>query len=321
MAIKPTIKIEDFIFHVVHNGQSGPILLDETPIAGFEDFFIARIEEILEGNTFNFNKDSKFLLDMRELDDHPKKFVAISKELAKRFHNQDRRIKPGVMILMKVLITDKVRYVLIKYDHHAVIYYKTQSNKALLSKVTNTFSENKDALQKSAIIDLKARKSVAVVVDKSDRQNVTDFFKEFLGINRQYDQDTLTTKVRDAFRQTVKAFKDQLPEEITKQTTLKFATAAKNNPSFDPATFIRSAIGADFTPDMEQRFLRELRDQDIAGESFTFQENIPAPTFVKYKSAEGVTIKVPHEAIDTVRMVKEGNRTTLTIVSTRIDEE
>jgi len=321
MPNKANIKIKDFIFHVVHNGQKEPFLLDETPITGYEDFFIARIEEIMDGNSFGFEKDSQFLKDIKEIDERPKKFVEISKELAKRFHNQDGRIKAGVMILMKIEIADKTKYVLMKYDHYAVITYKTQSHKALLNMVTNTFSENKDALQKSVIVDLKARKSVAVVVDKSDRQNVTDFFKDFLHITREYDQPTMTTKVRDAFRQTVKAFRNDLPEEVTNQVSRRFAATAKNNPAFDPATFIRSAIGPDLTPEMEKRFLKELRDQDMAGQSFTFQENIPPAMFTRFRSAEGVSVRIPNDALNTVKIVREGNRMTLTIESARIDED
>lgn len=39
VASLPEIKIDHFIFQVVHSGSEDPILMDETPIAGFESFF------------------------------------------------------------------------------------------------------------------------------------------------------------------------------------------------------------------------------------------------------------------------------------------
>src|SRR5689334_18580822 len=99
MASNPDINILDFIFHVVHHGSKEPFLIDETPVKGFEGFFIDRIREIMDGNSFGFEKESQFLNDIRVIDNNPKKFVEISKELARRFHNEDGRIKAGVMIL------------------------------------------------------------------------------------------------------------------------------------------------------------------------------------------------------------------------------
>src|SRR5688572_26266703 len=150
------IKITDFIFHVVHHGEEDPGLLDETPIDKYEHFFKERIKEVLDGNKFYFNPESTFLTQIKKLDNDHSLFLEISKALARKFHEiQDDRIKPGVMILMKTAIGGIDHYILIKYDHEMVIYYKkTTLNTAILDEMSNTFSKNKSALQKSAIIKL-----------------------------------------------------------------------------------------------------------------------------------------------------------------------
>lgn len=48
------LSIEKFIFHVVHHRSDEPILLEQTPIGGFEDFFLKRALETLRGNRFTF---------------------------------------------------------------------------------------------------------------------------------------------------------------------------------------------------------------------------------------------------------------------------
>jgi hypothetical protein len=83
----------------------------------------------------------------------PKEFVAVSKELAIDFHSrQDNRIKPGVLMLMRISAGNKMLFLLIKYDHERVLTYAVQSRRALLRDVQNSFTQSPGALHKSALI-------------------------------------------------------------------------------------------------------------------------------------------------------------------------
>src|SRR5471030_1225438 len=95
------LRIDRFIFHVVHHGAPEPILLDEAPIGDFEPFFIARLAETLEGNRFVFTNGSLTKQNLLNERANPERFVEISKVLAREFHSHgDQRIERGVLIVM-----------------------------------------------------------------------------------------------------------------------------------------------------------------------------------------------------------------------------
>lgn len=322
MESNETIEILNFIFHVVHHGPDDPILMDETPITGFEYFFKERVREVVNGNKFYFNPTSEFLLKIRQIQTAEKSFLDISKDLAKKFHAiQDDRIKPGVMILMQIRYTEKELYILIKYDHENVIYYtKTVDNKAILSEISNTFSKSREALQKSAIIYLDAE-PFTVVVDKSERSHITKFFKSYLGIKRSYQPVDLTEKVRDCFLATVKSNSGALPKEFTAGAQKIFYDAVQQTTNFDSESFLISVFGTNHTPEIRDTFNRELRKKDIAGESFEFYKNIKQPKDKKYRTSEGVTISFSENARDTVDIKHGWDETTVTITTQKLLEE
>jgi hypothetical protein len=161
------IEISEFIFHVVHHGSQQPILMDSIPLGNFETFFKERIIEIISGNKFLFLEDSLFLGLIKNIEEGQKSFLEVSKELATIFHqqNQDERIKPGVMILINAEIVGERKFILIKYDHENVITYTQEGNIAVLKEITNTFSKDRSALQKSAVIDINDSQPFALVID------------------------------------------------------------------------------------------------------------------------------------------------------------
>ena len=313
------ITISEFIFHVVHHGEEDPILLDETSIKGFETFFKDRIREILSGNKFFFEEDSAFLESLKSIESKEKSFLEISKELATAFHSiKDNRIKPGVMILIKCTINTENRYILIKYDHEEVIYYTQINKKAILKEISNTFSKNKTALQKSVIIELSNHDSTAIVIDKSELSNITAFFKAFLGVRRVYNSDIMTTKVQESYIQTAKAFKNLLPKEYTRQLPTNFYNLTKSMDNFEEEGFLKQAFGMYYSPQMDLTFKRELKRQDILGESFPLDKKIPEPKQKKFRTEEGVIIQFTKEAEDTVKIVDQENETIITITTSKL---
>lgn len=322
IAEKENITIENFIFHVVHHGDDQPILMDETPIKGFEIFFKNRILEILDGNKFDFIPDTPFIGNIQEIKDGKNDFLEISKTIATNFHShQDNRIKAGVMILMDCNIANVRKYILIKYDHENVIYYTTKGNKAILAEISNTFSKSKEALQKSAVIDLSTHPPTAIIVDKSERENVTQFFKNFLGIKRVYESELLTKKVKESYLQTVKHFKANLPKEYTSQSNLLFYETVHKMENFEASAFLQKAFGIHYSEEMENIFKRELKRKDINGEEFKLDKTIPRPKQKKFRTNEGVSIQFPTDAEDTVKIKHFNNSTVVTITTSQLLEE
>jgi len=316
------INIENFIFHVVHHGDNEPILMDNTPIDGFEEFFKKRINEILNGNKFLFINDSLFLNAIKDIEKNNSTFVSISKNLAKQFHqHQDKRVKAGVMILIKALINQAPKYILIKYDHASVITYKTADRKAVLEEIKNTFSKSKDALQKSAIIDLSEKIPNAIIIDKSERGDITDFFKGFLGVKRFHTTETLTEKVKHCFLETIKAHKLELPGDFTSQASLTFYNHVQSFKSFNEEETVKSLFGNYYSQQIAGTFRRKIQQEDIVGEEFDFNKKIRKPQKKKFKTIEGVTIQYDTIAENTIKITTRNEETKIVITTKKLIEE
>lgn len=314
--------IEDFIFHVVHHGEEEPVLMDETPLGKYDVFFKRRIAEILNGNKFEFQSTSAFLAKVKTIQSRPSRFIETSKDLAIDFHSRgDQRVKPGVMILIRAKINSIKQIILIKYDHEEVIYYKKQGTKAVLAEISNTFSKSKEALQKAAVIPVSGDISDVIIIDKSERHEITTFFKNFLGVKRKFDNLQLTQKIKDCYLSTVKEYKNSLPTEYTSKVANSFYQVIQNNKEFDPATFPQIIFGQHYTEELGNSFLRELTKIGIEGEIFEYDKNIPRPKQKKFKTAEGVAIQFPQEANDSVQISHLDNMTKITITTSKLVEE
>lgn len=322
MSVVINIDIEQFIFHVVHHGEDEPILMEHTPIDGFENFFKLRIREILNGNRFNFLDGSTYLDSISEIDQNPEQFVEVSQHLAQTFHShQSGNIKPGVMILLKADVDGAKKYILIKYDHEEVITYRTENRRAILEEISNTFSKNKSALQKSAVVDLNDNIVTAVVTDKSDAANITNFFKGFLGIKRFYDRGTLTQKLNNCFIDTMKEHRAGLPPEFTSQASIIFYDHVQRSNSFKDEETIRELFGPHYTDEIGRTFKRKLKSADILGEEFDFDKRIRKPKRKKFRTQEGVVIQYDTIAEETVNIQTVGDETTITITTRKLIEE
>ena len=327
MTKRPSIPIEEieithFIFHVVHHGEDDPILLNKTPIGRFEFFFKKRVSEVINGNSFYFEENSTLLKEIKLIDENILRFVETSKKLAQKFHeNKDKRIKPGVMILMRVRIKEIPQFILIKYDHENVLTYTQDGAEAILKEISNTFSKSKSALQKSAIINLQLDQPLAIIVDKSERNNITQFFKEFLGVFRKYNDKVLTEKVRNAFLSTVRTFNETLPTDYTSRASYIFYDLVQKNESFERDNFLERIFGEHYHDEMEVEFDKNLKRNDITGEEFLFDKSLKRPKELKYKTAEGVLIQYSSEAEDTVSIVNEPSQTIITIKTTKLVEQ
>ncbi|HTK19285.1 MAG TPA: nucleoid-associated protein [Mucilaginibacter sp.] len=318
------IKIEKFIFHVVHNGKSSPTLMDDTPIGAFEGFFVNRIREIINGNRFNFQDDSPFLSALKAIDADPSNFVAKSKELANIFHaGPDRRIKPGVMILIYADIDGVKKYILIKYDHEEVITYTEKTaGQAILSEISNTFVKSGQALQKSAIINLADTVAGAIIIDKSERNDITDFFKGFLAVKRFYTAATLTEKANDCFKATIRDHQAILPGDFTSHASINFYDYVQKTDNFNPNQAAKDLFGIHFTDEIGRTFDRKLTKADISGEEFAFDKRvIKKPRKNKFRTQEGVLIQYDDIAKNTVQIEAVGDKTKITILTNKLIEQ
>lgn len=319
------LSIDKFIFHVVHHRNDEPILLDETPIGDFEDFFLERAMETLRGNRFTFADGSITKTLLKQVLDDESQFVPVSKTLAQTFHaGRDKRIKPGVMILMTLVTGQRKLLSVLKYDHEeSVTYDITEDAKAILKAIANSFTKSADALQKSALIEIVDSDSDGddniVVVDKTVRHEITDFFRGFLACKRLFDDKQMTQAVEALVVDVVKKHQNDLPNDITQNVRDRYYDTVQKRDKFDAAEFFAEFFGAHGSAAVRASFDKGLAKRSMEGEVFKFDKGaVKKLRPQKYKTAEGVKIDVPEKASDTVKTATTAAGTVITITTSRL---
>jgi hypothetical protein len=319
------IEIERFIFHIVHQDEDQPILLDETPLGSHKTFFAERILDTIEGNRFVFN-DGSFIHDrLREIDSNEKVFVKKSKEIAIHFHSfQMDSIKPGVVILMKIRIDGKPYFSIIKYDHEEVIAYTLDkiSSKAILEDVANSFTKNKDSLHKSALISLEKKDGEVLVIDKKVRDDISKFFKNFLNIKRKYTNEEMTNTISQITLDVVKDNSEDLPKDFCSSIRRKIFDATQSEDSFSLDGYYEKVFGLVGNEKIRKSLERHLKKHDLDGEVFKFDKKaLSKPRKIKIRTKEGVRIQYEDSVSDRVVFSDEGNSQKITITTERYYEE
>lgn len=318
------LHIDNFIFHIVHQATEEPILLEETPIGEFHDFFLARIKDTLRGNRFVFLPTSSTLANLRIVSDDPNRFVEISQTMAREFHTRrDKRIKPGVFIVMRLHAGNRNFFSLIKYDHEKVVTYELRDRSAVLRSIASSFTQSPDALHKSALIELTADNAEIVVIDRTVRSEITEFFRGFLDAKRKFTNAELTGTVEKVVLQTVREHQQDLPADVVAHARERFVEVVEERDVFEAAPFVAEYFGPHGSEVVKQKFERLLNKKHIAGEVFRFDaEAVHAARTIKYKTAEGITIEVPDDAKGTMGVdLHENGSATITIETLRLTQK
>lgn len=205
IADKEAIKIEKLIFHIILTDNVNPTFLDEVEITPEQQkFFRDRLADASQGRQFIFTEDNPPIKTLAEkiINASDEEFVRISKDITSRFRStHTSNMNNGVFIISIVSIRVRKLLFLIKLDHKKVYEYKLRGNKALLEEVKNTFSEDKTAIQKVALIDINAGVAWDVLVfDRSCPSNITKFFGNFLSVIPRETESDLTKKAQSCAR-------------------------------------------------------------------------------------------------------------------------
>ena len=202
MADKEAIKIEKIIFHIILTNDVQPVFLEELEITEEQHkFFKERLADSAQGRQYSFTKDNPPIKQLTEkiLNASDEDFLVISKDITGRFQqNHIGNTNDGVFVLSIASIKKRKLLFLIKLDHKKVYEYKVKSGKALLEEVKNTFSEDKTAIQKVALIDVDSDVVWDVLVfDRSKLGGITKFFAKFLSVLPRETESDLTKKMQN----------------------------------------------------------------------------------------------------------------------------
>lgn len=228
-AEKDSLSIEQFIFHILITKEETPKTLSKVILTPeHRQFFCERIAESAEGTQFIFtdikaatpercnrmiNKSDEVEFNEKpEIgieDKNNERFIEESIGLAQDFLNHHKNnMSNGALIVALVNIASDGKQVplisLIKMDNTEVLQYVIEENEdtgrseAMFKKILNTFVENKDAVQKIALIDMGEHFKWDVLAQERNKQKLSLYFRDFLSITER-ETDSYWTRGGDTY--------------------------------------------------------------------------------------------------------------------------
>ncbi|MFA7082569.1 MAG: nucleoid-associated protein [Bacteroidales bacterium] len=299
IADKEAIKIEKLIFHIIIKDQLTPTFLDELNISDEQQkFFRDLLAYFAQGRQYIFaDENSKIKRLSKEMVDDPDtNFIKTSKEIAEYFqYIHTNNTSDGVFVISIASINNRKLIFLIKIDHKKIYKYKLNGLTAFLEEVTNTFTEDKTAIQKVALIDIDSNVIWDVLVyDRSKPTGITAFFAKFLTVIARETESDLTKKMQSEARlwaTTNKLIIDPNQEpSIYKNRATDFLL---NNEVFNTEDYINHVI---IDEDNERRELLKtslrthLVDKGLSGQTFKIKKEAITKKETKNirQTAEGV---------------------------------
>jgi len=318
------ISIEKMIFHVVGPLQgNAPLILEEISPPQHTAFFLDRILSIASGSRFRFQQHSDFREELVKVNDGATDFAGMSRILAGRFQDEHKgTTKDGVFLVFRLRFGRDHAYAVVKYDHDPVVSYEIDGrsgrNIPNLTELTHTFVKKPEAMQKSALIRLGRDGDQVAVRDRSARDGITDYFRAFLGVRREYERDELTKRLHDAVVNTYRAHESDIPPQIAgtfRQRLFDRLSAGGTFGEDDAAALLTDAFGNAGTSEaIRQTFARQLKALKIDGESFAFSAaRLKPPNMRRMITEEGIRIILPEELKDRVKEETQGAETVIMI--------
>ncbi|WP_321333411.1 nucleoid-associated protein [uncultured Bacteroides sp.] len=312
IADKEAIRIEKLIFHIILTDNVSPVFLEELEITTEQQkFFRDRLADAAQGRQYVFTEDNppiqRLAKDMFTTSASDADFLEISKNITSRFKTaHTSNANNGVFIVSIASIRNRKLLFLIKLDHKKVYEYKLHDgNRALLSEIQNTFSEDKTAIQKVALIDVNSSVVWDVLVfDRSKPGGITDFFARFLSVVPRETEAILTKKAQTVARKWAaesKAIIDPNQEPaVYKNRAREYLI---NATVFDTDEYMNAVVQDDNDArriNLRNSFRQYLEDEGLAGQTFIPKREAITPKEIKNvrQTAEGVKLEWSGDPVD-----------------------
>jgi hypothetical protein len=210
-----SLKIHEFIYHIMIQGTSLPQYLDKVTLSkSQEDFFTEKVIECARGTQYLFEDVNKSTTPVlcREIINNPTlNFVDNSKKLAEYFLvTHPNTASSGVLIITRVTMVvntvAKSFIAILKVDYTKVLQQvrdKKNPNLMTFKEIVDSLSEDKNAIQKRVLVDVdKNFKWDVLAVEKGrvgQKQDtdsaITDYFKKFLSVKLRENDSVYSRKI------------------------------------------------------------------------------------------------------------------------------
>ena len=299
-----SLTIEQSVFHIVGPREEHFQLLEAFDATPHAAFFLARIKSINAGNRYSFLTDATVRTKLARIGANASTFQDESEELAKAFdlgHRGSAAI--GAFLVFTLNSSSGPFYALLKFEDEKVLSYAIKGDgpgkpKPTFGEIERTFVQNRNALQKAALIRIRDGDDLLCVVDRQNPQRPAAYFETFLGAKRMRTEDELTRKLVDVTRSIARKHKDKLPADAVAALSRRLYDASQSGGSVDGEKvedWFRSIVGPlpDDSPVIAD-LKKELKREGMAGESFVLRKGaIPAPRNQRLETKNGVKVTYP----------------------------
>lgn len=308
------LRIEQMVFHLVGPKAENFVRLEAIKPGAFANFFLERIRSVNGGVPYEFTDASATRERLFRISNDPNRFQEESEKLAEDFQSQHGgATAAGAFLVFRLLAAGEEVFALLKYDDETVLTYDVQDaadgrKRVNLEALERTFVQNREALQKSALIRLTTAGGELTVLDRRNQQKVARYFEAFLAAKRLHDDAELTLKLVMTARDVIRANKDLVPDEVYKEATRRCYNAAAAGGEIgaeDQKRFLEAVVGQNLPDDhpLVEKFNSALRRERIDGAPVSLDpQNVPQPSLVRYVTRNGIQIRVPADALRAVQV-------------------
>lgn len=312
------VTIKRMVFHLVGPEAKNFVLLQETSPGKFADFFLDRILSVNGGILYRFSDASSTRTRLARIAADGKTFQAESESLAEDFQqHHGGSAAAGAFLVFEIDVAGEQCFALLKYDDETVLSYGFEEDekgrkKVSLEALERTFVQNREALQKSALIRLTDGGGELVVLDRRNQQKVARYFETFLGAKRVHENAEITSTLVKVTRDLFLENKELVPEQVFREMTKRTYDAAAAGGSLgvdDQKDFLDSVLGQKLPDDhpLVAKYHNALRRARIDGTPVTLDASaVKPPASRRYVTRNKIFIRVPTEMIDAIKV--EGNQ-------------
>lgn len=317
-AERASLKICQFIFHIIIEDEDEPIFLEEVRLTSQQkDFFRERIADVSTGTQYIFldEQDSNFFNNCQDLLSNPEeRFIPVSRRLALDFHSRHKgNASDGVFIVAIVEIETNGEVAklisLIKMDHTRVLQYKTEDTeegkRAIIEEIPRSFVEDKAAMQKVALVDASDVFAWDLLaVDRTKPSGgIAEYFRSFLSATERENDSVLTRKAVSEVRQWAQLQESLPPDEDVSTYKHRAILYMETHDQFETDEFVRMVVcdqNEDRKAEMSQSLHDHLAEAGVAGQGFSPKPQSLPKSLRKNKreTLEGIRIEWEGAAID-----------------------
>jgi len=299
-----SLHIEQSVFHIVGPGENHFQLLSAFEPGPHETFFLGRVKSVNGGNRYQFLEDAPVRAQLARIGRDRSTFQEESEKLATAFNQaHGGSTAVGAFLIFVLRCSTGRLFALLKFEDEKVLSYEVVQTrgskpKPTFGEIERTFVQNRNALQKAALIRLGRNQDQICVVDRQNPQRPAAYFEQFLLARRLRSEEELTKTVIEVTRNVAQKHRDKLPADAMKNLAQRLYDASQSGGSVDgeaSENWLKSIFGPlpEDSP-LFKDFKAALKREGMSGESFVLQKNaVPAPRNRRVETANGVKITFP----------------------------